>query len=461
MVLSLKDTLQCPLYIYRKEIKGYILLYNPRLQGEMTLIPKRLNKLFMQIDGKNSIGDLLKKSNLNKTELYLFLYNLLHSEIIYLKRKKNTNTGLSKIKTNDLFVWVYLTEQCNFRCTYCFIDKNPKKMISQTVVAMINKLAIMKKKYNLSRIKIRLAGGEPLLEMELIKELISNIRNVEKIPGEIFQVGVITNGSLLTKESAGYFSSNNIGLTISLDGIAKQNNITRRFSDGSGTFEHIKKGLLLARENNILKNINITITPGNIKGVPDVVKYCLTNNITMRFGFFKQTNGVCGGDVIENPSSIIPTYKKILSIIYDFYRKNKIRRSPLIDHSLLDDLNYKGGQSQNHCGAGASYFSISTDGKITLCPASNMTLATVYDSDFIKKARLASSPFLKKMSVEHIPKCQKCYWKYTCGGGCMLERFNRSEDKPIPSYKCNIYKSIMPIILNLEAKRILNANCQK
>lgn len=455
-MIHLKDIPFLIPFVYTQKIQKHILLYNPRAQKGMILIHGKFADILASINGKNTLETILNSSGIKKPEIFLFFHNLLSAEIIRLNNVEIISNSPVKKAMEELYIWVYLTEQCNFRCTYCFIDKNPKIMSFETAERMIQQLYEMKKKYKLTRIKIRLAGGEPLLELRLIKHIMDCIsRTVEK-GDTFFQIGLITNGSLLTRETSKYFKENNIGLTISLDGVGKRNDITRKFSNGLGTFLYIEKGLLLAREFKILKNINITITPENIKGVSSVVEYCLKNKITMRFGFFKQTNGTCGGVAVEDSSVIIPYFRKLLKKIYLYYKKNKRIHSPLLDHSLLDDLNYMGGISENHCNAGESYFSISTEGRIMLCPASNMKLASIHDTNFIKQARIISNPFIKKMSVEHIPQCQECYWKYICGGGCMLERFNRHKDKPVPTYKCDIYKSMMPIILKLEAERILS-----
>jgi len=455
--LNLIPTVFDPLYA--KKVDNFTLLYNPYSQKGMTLFSKKAIMVFNHIDGIKSIKSCSKGTNLTRGEILQVFRNLYEHDIIDFKDHKRVTIKETSRNSTDLIMWIYLTEQCNFRCTYCFVDKNPKRMNESIMKKILEKLGEEAKKRPFKRIRLRLAGGEPLLEMNLIKKIIEMSAKIKKINKSIFDIDIITNGSLLTEKTADYFRKNMVGLTISLDGIGKFNNLTRKYSDGSGTFRYVKKGIEIAKKHSILSGISITITSKNIKGLPLLAKYCLENKIMMRFGFFKQLNNtLCNDNKIGDVATTMLYYKKTLRTIYSYYEKKRIFHSPLLDHSLLDDLKYLIVFSNSHCGAGSVYFSVSPEGNIQFCPASQLCLASICDEDFIQKARIASTPLLQKMSVEKIYECQKCLWKYICSGGCILERLYLNKDTSKPSYKCPMYKAMMPIILDFEAKRIIRTS---
>lgn len=460
--LNLIPTVFEPIYI--KKVNFITLLYNPHSQKGMTLLNKKADTLFKQIDGIKKVGDFLKKTDsfkldLSKNEVLQVFDNLNKHDIINFKGLKNLDVIKFNRENNPLTVWLSITEQCNFRCTYCFVNKNPKKMSKDTIEKTLDKLYELGKKYKHSQIILALAGGEPLLELNLIKNIIEKTKKLEGKSKKFFYISIVTNGSLLTEKTAEYFKKHEVKVAISVDGIGDFNDLTRKFVNGLGTFKYIQKGLDIANKYNILSYVGVTVTLSNIKGLPLFVKYCMKNKIKLKIEFFKKTNSFCGENVISNVESIIPFYKKTLKAIYSFYESKKIPHSPLLDHVLIDRLRYPMGVSDFACFAGQFYFSVTSEGKIEYCPASGLKLGTIKDKDFILKARSDKSfPLFQRKSVEKIAECQKCLWKYICSGGCPMERFYLNKDGSKPSPKCRIYKSLMNMILKFEAKRIIRAN---
>lgn len=450
--------------LYIKKINNFNLLYNPLSEKGMTLLNKNAYKLFLRIDGAQTIEDYIEQGDnlsiqLKKEEILKIFQNLHKHDIVNFSGKKNAALNKKEKKKTSLEIWLDITEQCNFRCTYCFVDKHPKRMTEETMEKVIDTLYDLKQKHGYGQIQLFMAGGEPLSEFHLIKKIVEKVRKIEAKHKPAFYLKIITNGSLLTEEIAKYLRDNNVRISISLDGIGDVHDQTRRLPNGSGTFKYVQRGLSIAKKYNILNNIGAVITLKNINTIHQLAKYCLKNNIVMCLGFFKKCNNLCDERTINNDKSIIPGYKRMLKTIYSYYEEQKMETSPLFDHYLLDGLKYPMIRSGQSCGAGEVYFSISTEGKVRFCPTSTLEIGTITGMDFILKARNNKSlSIFQKASIEKIPECKKCTWKYLCAGGCGIERYYLNNGTNKPSPKCSIYKSLITTVLDLEAKRIIRTN---
>lgn len=142
-----------------------------------------------------------------------------------------------------------LTNQCNFRCTYCFVDFNEKVMSLETARKAINMIVENGKRKN-ENPSITFFGGEPLLQYDsLIVPLINEYR------GRV-RWGITTNGLLLTEDMVDFFVENNVGVLFSMDGCKESHDMHRKDKDGNGTFSRLYKNmcyLLLKQEDTILR----------------------------------------------------------------------------------------------------------------------------------------------------------------------------------------------------------------
>lgn len=86
-------------------------------------------------------------------------------------------------------------------------------------------------------------GGEPLIEFELIKEIVAYAKEV--FTGKPILFSMTTNGSLLNEEIIKFLKENGFNLMISLDGPKEVNDQNRIFPDGSGTFDVVMNNIKL------------------------------------------------------------------------------------------------------------------------------------------------------------------------------------------------------------------------
>lgn len=115
---------------------------------------------------------------------------------------------------------INLTDDCNFRCKYCFTHHNPRKISLETMKKAVNFLIEEEKRTGVLREKpIAFFGGEPMLRYEdiivpFVEWLnVSGLKEKHKI-----LLSMTTNGSLFTDERLKFLSDNNVGILLSVDG---------------------------------------------------------------------------------------------------------------------------------------------------------------------------------------------------------------------------------------------------
>ncbi|MDD5193070.1 MAG: TIGR04084 family radical SAM/SPASM domain-containing protein [Candidatus Nanoarchaeia archaeon] len=305
---------------------------------------------------------------------------------------------------------IILTETCNSECNYCYkksmeefdngLDKKFKFDFSAPEKSEVS-VKKLKKFLEKDRDAVLIFyGGEPLMEIDKIKEIMDEI----KVP---FRMQ--TNGKLLHELPSEYI--NRIDkILVSIDGNKERTD----FNKGKGTFDKVIANIKFIRRNGYKGEIIARMTID--QKFPDLYEQVL-NLINLNSfdsyhwqldaGFFKF-------DFNEKTfSKFVEEYNKSVSKLIDYWinelKKGKVLRIyPFI--AIVDSL-LKNEPTKLRCGAGHYGYAIATDGKIIACPIMNCI------KDF-EAGTLDSEPEkLRKFDVEG--RCLACDYKDLCGGRCL------------------------------------------
>ncbi len=200
----------------------------------------------------------------------------------------------------QLTLCILPTEQCNFRCTYCYEDFKIGRMSKDLVYAV--KQLIQKRVENspeLKSLNIMWFGGEPLLSKDIVCEIgqfsydLCQQRDISHIES------MTTNGYLLTMETFQMFQCFNLAhFQITLDGPLDIHNRTRVQANGRGTFDVIWKNLCVLRQTqeNFTIILRLHISPNNVdamNGFLPKLKEIFAHDD--RFKFYPKLIGHLGG----------------------------------------------------------------------------------------------------------------------------------------------------------------------
>lgn len=192
---------------------------------------------------------------------------------IILEEKNDETDSLKKIykefQTEDLLHLIILpTEKCNLRCVYCYEDFKKGKMSEK-----IQKDILLYLKENIKNYKylyISWFGGEPLLEIEIIKYLTYEIKKICLENNIEYHAGITTNGTLLTKQNFELLLECNVeDFQITLDGPKYIHDKQRVTINGKGTFTKIYENLQMIK--NVQGQFNIVLRTNIKAGVDDAI----------------------------------------------------------------------------------------------------------------------------------------------------------------------------------------------
>lgn len=153
---------------------------------------------------------------------------------------------------NDLILQV--TRDCNFACRYCqFASSNGISRIHEKKhmdfeIAKRSVDFVMKHSVDAYKVNISFYGGEPLLNIKLIENLLEYISN--KYPLKLVTYNMTVNASLLNDSIIKVLKKHNVNLMISFDGPESVQNHNRKFREsGNGSFQIVWQNICKLREN--------------------------------------------------------------------------------------------------------------------------------------------------------------------------------------------------------------------
>lgn len=304
---------------------------------------------------------------------------------------------------------IILTERCNLRCKYCyeksmkeFENGLEKKWNYDENVPFDTEVPIEKlKNFLKSEDTLIFYGGEPLIKIDKIKEIIDNLN---------CEFAMQTNGILLNKLPINYLNKIK-KILISLDGTPERTNHNR----GNGKYEIILKNIKEIREKGYKGEIVARMT----LSYPDIYEQALHllnqpkifNSIHWQIdaGFYKFDFDK------EKFTNFAEEYNESVNKLLNYWIKEMERGKVLKIYPFLGifDTLYYNKKSLIQCGSGHSNFTINTSGKISACPIIN-SVKNFYCGDISNKK-------IKNLILND-KECEKCEFFKICGGRCLYWR---------------------------------------
>lgn len=189
-------------------------------------------------------------NELESDKIYIHIEGLVSNGYLYRNKEQHTFVALTEqdiIQTQLSQLILIVTENCNIRCKYCIYSDNyphvkgysNKRMSLETAKKAVDYYMELHQKRIDSGFRrkpiITFYGGEPLLEFELMQQIVNYCKEKKYVP----RYFVTTNATLLNDEMINFIIDNEIIVTFSLDGFKENNDRNRTFSNSKGTFDVI------------------------------------------------------------------------------------------------------------------------------------------------------------------------------------------------------------------------------
>lgn len=322
---------------------------------------------------------------------------------------------------------LHVAHDCNLKCEYCFAAQGDFEGEKEMMSLEVGKKAIdfiVAQSKNRKNLEIDFFGGEPLMNLDVVKELVLYAKDLGAKNNKTFKFTMTTNGVLLNDETMKYLNETMDNVVLSLDGRKEVNDKMRKTINDQGSYDVIIEKIKKMAELRGQKDhyVRGTYTHHNLDFSKDV-----------RFLAEKGFKSISVEPVVaEAHHDYAITEKDLPRILeeYDVLALEYLKREEEgLDYNFFHfnvDLDqgpcvYK---RLSGCGAGKDYVAVTPTGEIYPCHQfvgkDEFKMGDVYHgvtNNEIKKIFDAGN-LLKKEA------CQKCWAKYFCGGGCHANAYN-------------------------------------
>jgi uncharacterized protein len=344
---------------------------------------------------------------------------------------------------------MHVTNACNLRCVYCYLDKTDEAMDEATGIAAVEAVFRSAARNAFQAVKLKYAGGEATLNFELIRRLHDHALDLAARTGIGLSEVVLSNGVGLRRTQIQFMRDAGMRLMISLDGVGADHDAQRVFANGRGSFTAVSHGVDRAVELGLPPDLSITVTARNADRVAEAVAFALDRDLRFNLNFYRENDcSATHADLAADQARIVAGMRAAFALI-----EARLPRRRLID-GLVDRSSF----SQPHeyaCGAGHNYMVIDQNGRVARCQMEiERTITDVLADDPLRAIRLDQGGF-RNMPVMEKEGCRTCAWALWCAGGCSLLTFRATGRTDIRSPYCGVYTALYPDVVRLEGLRLV------
>jgi len=342
---------QCPSDIKIFDQQENIVVLRPSIPTWMTLTREGLS-LLKQCTGTLTVKEIADNLKVSTNEV--------HECIEFLREHKLFGEDEPiEAPTKELYnVWLHVTNACNLKCIICY-QSSGRPYTHELTIKEIAELLFQATKFKPQneRQTVILTGGEPLLR--------SDIWDICLKGSELgYKVGLLTNGTLISEETAQKIKTYTNGVQVSLDGMQKSNDIIR----GEGSFKQIIAGISRLLDSGTVPSVAIVATKINLKEIPSLIRFLLDHdiiNIQIRPVIYQ---GRCSG----NQPQVAMTGAEYESLITSLYEEGYSSDPHLLKTERFADDIKTPTKNARGCSAGRYSVSIAATGEVYPCIAGHI-----------------------------------------------------------------------------------------
>lgn len=358
---------------------------------------------------------------------------------------------------------LHIAHDCNMRCKYCFADEGEYHGHRSLMSSKVGKAAIdfvIKNSGVRRNLEVDFFGGEPLMNFDVVKDIVEYAREQEKKFNKNFRFTITTNGILLNDDIQDYINKNMHNVVISMDGRKEINDLMRPKVGGQGTYDTIVPKFQKLAESRHQTDYYIrgTFTRHNLDFSKDVLHMADLG--------FKQISvePVVGGKDTdyaireEDVPQIYDEYEKLASQLYE---RHKIGGSG--DFNFFHfNVDLTGGpcviKRLAGCGSGTEYLAVTPEGDLYPCHQfvglTEFKMGTVFDG--IEREDIRDK--FSKCNVYAKPECKKCWARFYCSGGCAANAYQFGGDILNPyEIGCELQRKRIECAIMIKAKEFQEA----
>ncbi len=389
-------------------------------------------------DGENTEADgahgLAGTSELHKykreevREALEEILELKEAGMLYAPDIYETYTGdFKKRETVVKALCLHIAHDCNLACKYCFAEEGEYHGRRALMSLETGKKALdflVANSGNRVNLEVDFFGGEPLMNWQVVKDLVAYGRSLEEPNHKKFRFTLTTNGVLLDDEVMEFANREMANVVLSIDGRREVHDRMRPHRGGQGSYgEIVPKFQKLAESRNQMNYyVRGTFTRYNLDFAEDVVHLA-------DLGFEQ----ISVEPVVAEPSDdyalreedipgLLAEYDRLAA---ELLERRKAGRPVNFFHFMID---LEGGpcvaKRLSGCGSGTEYLAVTPWGDLYPCHQfvgkEEFRMGSVDEG--VTRTDLRDE--FKSCNVYAKEKCRDCFAKFYCSGGCAANSYN-------------------------------------
>ena len=374
--------------------------------------------------------------------------------------------GHLKEKTSGVIkaLCLHVAHTCNLNCSYCFASQGKYHGDRAVMSFEVGKRALdflVENSGTRRNLEVDFFGGEPLMNFDVVKQLVAYARSIEKEKGKNFRFTLTTNGMLIDDDVIDFANRECHNVVLSLDGRKEIHDRYRVDYTGRGSWEQIvpKFQKLVKERGGKGYYMRGTFTHAN----PDFLKDIQTM-LDLGFNELSMEPVVCApGDPSELTQEDLPIvldqYEKLAELMLERDREGR----PFTFYHYMIDLT--GGpciyKRISGCGSGTEYMAVTPWGDLYPCHQfvgeEKFKLGDIWNGVTNKETQCDFA----NCNVYARPDCRDCWAKLYCSGGCAANAYHSTGSVTgVYKYGCELFRKRMECAIMVEIARTLVKNEQ-
>ena len=367
--------------------------------------------------GRENIDQALGEIQELKDQGMLFTEDIYRNAIEHFKERQTVVKALC----------LHIAHDCNLACRYCFAEEGEYHGRRALMSYEVGKQALdflIANSGNRTNLEVDFFGGEPLMNWDVVKRLVEYGREQEKLHNKKFRFTLTTNGVLLNDEIMEFANKEMANVVLSIDGRKEVHDYMRPFRKGAGSYDLVVPKFQKFAKSRGEKSYYArgTFTRHNLDFSKDVLHLADLGfdqiSVEPVVADEKEEYAIREEDVPK----ICEEYDKLAQ---EMIKRKKEGKGFNFFHFMID---LTGGpcvyKRLSGCGSGTEYLAVTPWGDLYPCHQfvgeEKFLMGNVWDG--VKRDDIREE--FKNCNVYAKEKCQKCFAKFYCSGGCAANAYN-------------------------------------
>lgn len=350
---------------------------------------------------------------------------------------------------------LHVAHTCNLNCEYCFASQGKYHGERALMSFEVGKQALdflVAHSGSRKNLEVDFFGGEPLMNFDVVKQLVAYARSIEKAAGKNFRFTLTTNGLLIDDDVIEFANRECHNVVLSLDGRKEIHDNLRKTINGKGSYDVIvpKFQEFVKKRGNKGYYIRGTFTHNNVDFTKDIFHMA-----DLGFTELSMEPVVCSPDdpYALTEEDLPKLFEQYEILAKEMIKRNKEGRGFTFYHYMID---LTGGpcvyKRISGCGSGTEYMAVTPWGDLYPCHQfvgdDHYLLGNVWDGVTNTEVR----DEFKLCNAYARPDCKDCWAKLYCSGGCAANAYHATGSiTGTYEYGCELFKKRMECAIMIKA----------